>query len=257
MPFEAVADDVAGNVAHDVGGEAEDVAANDDAAVEGSPDAHDGDVAADAAAGSDAGDTAGGGAGSSRTLRTAGELRAFSHPLRLRLMELLDREGPLTATRAAALADTTPSNASFHLRLLARHGLVEEAPGGTGRQRPWRAVAGTLAIHADQLDDAGRAEVRGLVEIMAQRYRHNALAWQRHRAGYDQSWRAAAGETHLVLSLTAAELAELRAVVANHLNTLIERTEPSPAGERLPVAVLFSAVPAHPTQQPAPRQENP
>ncbi|ONI91704.1 hypothetical protein ALI22I_07475 [Saccharothrix sp. ALI-22-I] len=34
----------------------------------------------------------------------------------------------------------TPANCSFHLRLLARHGFVEEAEGGVGRQRLWRLV---------------------------------------------------------------------------------------------------------------------
>ena len=34
----------------------------------------------------------------------------------------------------------SPSNCSFHLRQLAKYGFVEEAEGGTGRQRPWRAV---------------------------------------------------------------------------------------------------------------------
>ena len=34
----------------------------------------------------------------------------------------------------------SPSNCSFHLRQLAKYGFVEEAEGGTGRQRPWQLV---------------------------------------------------------------------------------------------------------------------
>src|SRR5919204_837144 len=68
-------------------------------------------------------------------------LRAVAHPVRLGLVGLLRREGPLTATRAAALLGESPASCSFHLRQLAKYGLVEEAGGGRGRERPWRATA--------------------------------------------------------------------------------------------------------------------
>src|SRR5918912_2452269 len=68
-------------------------------------------------------------------------LRAVAHPTRLALVGLLRREGPLTATRAAEHLGESPASCSFHLRQLARYGLVEEAGGGHGRERPWRATA--------------------------------------------------------------------------------------------------------------------
>src|SRR3954465_3146433 len=67
-------------------------------------------------------------------------MRAMAHPVRLALMEALNDAGTLTATEAAERVGESPSNCSFHLRQLAKYGFVEEAPGGTGRQRPWRAV---------------------------------------------------------------------------------------------------------------------
>ena len=58
-------------------------------------------------------------------LTEATSLRAYAHPLRLRLIGLLRAEGPMTATQAAArLGDTVP-NCSFHLRQLAKYGLAE------------------------------------------------------------------------------------------------------------------------------------
>src|SRR5919205_634619 len=68
-------------------------------------------------------------------------LRAVAHPLRLTLIGLLRREGPLTATQCGERVGQSPAACSFHLRQLAKYGLVEEAGGGRGRERPWRATA--------------------------------------------------------------------------------------------------------------------
>src|SRR3954465_5821744 len=69
-------------------------------------------------------------------------LRAYAHPTRMTLAGLLRREGPLTATRAAELTGESVASCSYHLRILAKYGLVEEAdPGGPGREKPWRATA--------------------------------------------------------------------------------------------------------------------
>ena len=72
-------------------------------------------------------------------------LRAYAHPVRMRLMGLLRTEGPLTATRAADLLGESSGTCSFHLRQLAKYGLVEEAEGGTGREKPWRATTTSTA----------------------------------------------------------------------------------------------------------------
>src|SRR5580700_11568611 len=67
-------------------------------------------------------------------------LRAMAHPIRLSLIGVLRREGPLTATQAGELIGESSASCSFHLRQLAKYGLVEEAGGGHGRERPWRAT---------------------------------------------------------------------------------------------------------------------
>lgn len=73
-------------------------------------------------------------------------MRALAHPVRIALLEALRRDGPLTATRAAELLDDSPGNMSWHLQTLAKYGFVEEAGGGRGRSRPWRAVSLTLSV---------------------------------------------------------------------------------------------------------------
>ena len=67
-----------------------------------------------------------------QTRRTVGEpdeLAALAHPLRLDLLNHLMSSGPATASQCARAVDDTPSNCSYHLRYLARYGLVEPVDG--------------------------------------------------------------------------------------------------------------------------------
>jgi DNA-binding transcriptional ArsR family regulator len=65
-------------------------------------------------------------------------LRALAHPLRLQLLRLARESGELTTSAASLRTGESSANCSFHLRLLARHGFLEPAPGRDRRERPWR-----------------------------------------------------------------------------------------------------------------------
>ncbi|WNV82834.1 helix-turn-helix domain-containing protein [Umezawaea sp. Da 62-37] len=158
-----------------------------------------------------------------RQLTDAHDLRALSHPLRVRIMELLAQEGPLTATAAGAELGTTASNCSFHLRLLARHGFVEEAEGGVGRQRPWRLVEQETRIRSKDLDQEGLSALRAIDELRWLRRRHQHSEWWRTRDEYPVEWRDAAAENFAVLHLTAAELAELNEAVHEVISRYVDR----------------------------------
>jgi len=170
-------------------------------------------------------------------------LRALSHPLRLRLIELLQQAGPLTATEAAAHLDTSPSNCSFHLRQLAKHGYVTEAEGGAGRNRPWRRVDPHVTVAVDELDPAGREALPMLISAAAERYRTNALNWLSTRDSYSKAWRSAAGDAHRVLRLTVDELAEIRASITTLIEPYLDRTPADDGPGTVPVAWLLSALP--------------
>ncbi|MFE4373420.1 winged helix-turn-helix domain-containing protein [Streptomyces sp. NPDC056835] len=71
-----------------------------------------------------------------RTRDTGEELR--EHDVRRALMDLLAEVGTVTATEAASRLGYSSGLCSFHLRQLARHGFIEEAPRSGGRARPWR-----------------------------------------------------------------------------------------------------------------------
>ncbi len=94
-------------------------------------------------------------------------LKALSHPLRLRLYELLQARGPATATTLSAHVDEAVGLLSYHLRKLAEHGYVEEAPelGADGRERWWRSVPGGVSwSSADFLGDPGDRAVAAAAE---------------------------------------------------------------------------------------------
>jgi DNA-binding transcriptional ArsR family regulator len=74
-------------------------------------------------------------------LLTPESLRGLVHPLRLRLLDLLQADGPATATSLGKRIGQSSGVTSYHLRVLAEHGfIVEDAERGTGRDRWWRAV---------------------------------------------------------------------------------------------------------------------
>jgi predicted ArsR family transcriptional regulator len=110
-------------------------------------------------------------------------LRALAHPLRVRLLTLLRREGPMTATQASEHVGESPASCSFHLRQLARYGLIAEAASGPGRQRPWKATSQlTTWATVDPTLVEGRQELAGLtlyltdeeLDAIAERYAERA-----------------------------------------------------------------------------------
>lgn len=177
-----------------------------------------------------------------RPLTDPRDLRALSHPLRLRLLELLD-EGPLTATEAAAALTTTPANCSFHLRLLARHGFVTEAPGGTGRQRPWQLVDQDVTVAGRDLDDEGRRAAAALVGVMDERQRLRIAQWRRDRQRFPARWQDAATESFLVAHLTAAELAEVSAALHEAIRPYVRRDRAERPPGSVPIDFYLAAIP--------------
>src|SRR6185312_13872143 len=116
-------------------------------------------------------------------------LRAYAHPLRLRLVGLLRSEGPHTATQAAEkLGDTVPS-CSFHLRQLAKYGLVERAPGADARERPWRATAQATSWESDSDNPEHRAAVDHLDAVVFARYAERVRDYLGRRASEPREWR--------------------------------------------------------------------
>jgi DNA-binding transcriptional ArsR family regulator len=151
-------------------------------------------------------------------------LRAVAHPVRLALIGALRREGPLTATRAGELIGESPTTCSFHLRQLAKYGLVEEAGGGRGRERPWQATAWFTSWPGAASDPQLAAAVELLNSVVAERYFERVLRWLGRRAEDSPEWQDAAHFGDNAGYFTAAELVKL----GQRIDELLE-----PFGERL------------------------
>lgn len=176
-------------------------------------------------------------------------LRALAHPKRLALVGLLRTQGPLTATKAGELLGESSASASFHLRQLAKYGLVEEAGGGQGRERPWRATA-MFTAWPDVAGTPELAAASGLLRIvLAERYFDQLMRWLEARDSEPEAWQEAARFGDSLVYLTAEELRELgrrqQALVEGYLDRLT-RPELRPAGAR-PVVYLHLAFPGEPS----------
>lgn len=164
-------------------------------------------------------------------------LRAYAHPVRMRLIGLLRTEGPLTATRAADLLGESSGTCSFHLRQLAKYGLVEEAEGGTGREKPWRATTTSTAWDTTGDSTPEMAAATSLLStVVAEQYFEQLARWLEARAGEPPEWQRAAMLGDRLLYVTPAELEELTGRMREMLDEYVERDlrpELRPANARL------------------------
>jgi DNA-binding transcriptional ArsR family regulator len=176
-------------------------------------------------------------------------MRALAHPARIAMLQHLVIDGPATATDCAEFAGLSPSACSYHLRALARYGLVEEDPASAadGRHRPWRArfTALQFSDHPDE-SVAIRAAGRLLQESVRARVEEVRIQYHDRESEYPPAWRAAASEHMDVLHVTPEELAEIRsrlqALVSGYRR--LDKAERPPDSRR--VHALFELTPWFP-----------
>ena len=171
-------------------------------------------------------------------------LRAMAHPMRIKIIGLLRLHGPGTATALAHRLGVNTGATSYHLRELAKAGMVEEDESrGNARDRWWRSVyASTVLDDPDILDkepDAVLAYLRGVAQINAEEmFRH-----VEELPGLPSEWQAVSTISDFNLHLTADQLRQLH----EELLTVLARyrTDPDaqpPAGTRN-VAIQLQAFP--------------
>lgn len=170
-------------------------------------------------------------------------LRALAHPVRLDLLYLLEREGPLTASRAAELLGLTPKVCSYHLGTLGKYGVIEEAHGGRGRARPWRLRETALDYtHDPDEEPATTHAVDAFATTMLARDARVVEEFIRRRHRLPRRWRNVSAMSSTPLRLTPGELRELRADLLAVLHRYNERGgAPRPGAH--PVHTAVYAVP--------------
>lgn len=184
----------------------------------------------------------------------ASALKAYAHPLRLRMIRYLGDHGSATATELARHLGESTGQTSYHLRQLARHGLVEDDPTkGTGRERWWKPTS--FRVDATQLrDDPDTAPAaRAMMDAVVQGRAETMQDWVLASAAAPMEWVEASVHSQSTMSLTAAETAELVTALSGVLDEFAARAEGreddgGPAGsERVRVYVdVFPLLPGAP-----------
>ena len=173
-------------------------------------------------------------------------MRALAHPARIEIVEYLNDSGAaVSATEVAGMVGLSPSATSYHLRELAKYGLVEQAPGrGDGRERLWRGKSHSLRIDPDLGESGAQAASEALVDLYLQRDHARALAWLARHAEEPPEWRAVAALMGQRLLVTVDEMREIndkvRALVEPY--QMRKRQADPPAGARR-VTVSYSSIP--------------
>lgn len=163
--------------------------------------------------------------GSARSV-DADTLKAFSHPLRMRLYDHLKDHGPATASQLARAMDESSGQTSYHLRQLERHGLVAEDPTrGTARERWWRAEG--FSFDVVDLDAESRTSAEAIQRHQVATRAAHQLAWIERQHDSPPEWHDAALSSESTLRMTAEEAAALHAAVGEvleaHLTAARER----------------------------------
>jgi predicted ArsR family transcriptional regulator len=168
-------------------------------------------------------------------------LRAYAHPLRLSLIGMLRRNGPMTATQCAAVLDENVPNCSFHLRQLAKYGLAERAPAADGRERPWQATASSTSWTDDSDDPEARVAADQLNAAILRQYVRRAEAYLAVRGEESVEWRTAAGFSDDIVHVTAEQLIALMQQVDALLDPY--RDKAARADGSRPVSFVQLAIP--------------
>src|SRR5512132_213391 len=170
-------------------------------------------------------------------------LAALAHPLRVALLYQLNALGSRTASQCAQALGETPANCSYHLRQLAKVGLVTRDESGDGRERPWRSVYTGIELRPP-VDDpdpevvtAARATRASLASLEIEEHARLARQYLRLEQRAPREWREAASVNSYSLRLTAEELAALDRAI----RPFIGLTRDDPPQEARPVHLDFKA----------------
>ena len=170
-------------------------------------------------------------------------LRAFAHPVRLRLLSLLRLDGPATASALARRTGESSGSTSYHLRQLARFGLVEDAEGAaTRRERLWRARGHAAGAARELLETAaGRRETERAVRMQVSAWLEQVTVFLADPDHWGPAWSRPALSTSARLRLSSSDFAALSAELTAAVDRFRDREPRSRATEV--VEVYVGAVP--------------
>ena len=177
-------------------------------------------------------------------------LKALAHPLRVQIFEILSQYGAQTASGLDSQLGESSGATSYHLRQLARHGLIREIGGkGSGRERWWERVPGSVGFGGPDLQDspAGQEVSRMVMREMQRNRDQQFERYFLHDLDTESDeWRDASMIGTANLRLTASQLAELNAGVMALTKEFGERYRDQQGDDVRPVTMHVMSFPLTP-----------
>ncbi|WP_329081203.1 MULTISPECIES: helix-turn-helix domain-containing protein [unclassified Streptosporangium] len=149
-------------------------------------------------------------------------LKAFAHPLRIRLYYALRNARAATVSYLANSVEIPIAQASYHLRQLSRHGFIEPAPqyARDARERWWQLSSQRLRWDASTfLDEPEATSVATMIKNSTVREQYRLIQEFNENNEWDIGWLDAAYMVDAAVDLTRAEVAEMH----KELMAVVER----------------------------------
>jgi DNA-binding transcriptional ArsR family regulator len=165
-------------------------------------------------------------------------MRALAHPVRMAILNSLQRHGPATATSLAPVVGASPSVTSWHLRHLATFGLVENCDiGSDARRRWWRAVGRGFRFSLPEGEE-GSAAYSMLAGQLFESSLRQAQTWQQEvEPELDDDWRRLSGTANTRVAVSREELEriedEIEKLIAPYVTREPEEVPPAARSARL------------------------
>ncbi|MEU6763634.1 helix-turn-helix domain-containing protein [Streptomyces sp. NPDC046853] len=158
---------------------------------------------------------------------TPRSLRGLAHPLRMQLLVSLRKDGPATASQLADRLGESSGATSYHLRQLAAHGFVEDAPErGKGRERWWQSAHQGTRLDDSLMSDPDPA-VRGAVAVylyeVATFHATEHSTWIGTQHDWPAEWIESSDTSDYTLRLTPDLTAELSGKIEELIESYRER----------------------------------
>ena len=140
----------------------------------------------------------------------AATLKAFAHPLRIRMYGYLKDHGAATASTLAEAMGESSGQTSYHLRQLAKHGLIaEDTSRGTARERWWEAQGFSFGLQAVDEDPAALTAVELVMRQGVEERRRRQLEWVDRQRDEERRWQEVVSFDEATVAMTPAELEEV------------------------------------------------
>lgn len=158
------------------------------------------------------------------------QLRALTHPVRMRILGLLRTLGPATASQVARRLGLNSGATSYHLRQLAEHGFVEEASDlGNNRERWWRASAMTTSVRDDDVTtDEGRDATDAFHQLAVTHSAARMQASAARRSSESEQWRPLTSVSDLQVPVTVEQAAVIQSRFEQLLWEVLAEFPPTP-----------------------------